>query len=89
VNALDRALRKALATAHPELAQVSLCDYKVRILDSKTGTAAKTRVLIESTDGTDSWGTVGVDFNIIDASWEALRESLEYYLLRKKQPRGA
>ncbi|RBP40504.1 2-isopropylmalate synthase [Roseimicrobium gellanilyticum] len=89
VNALDQALRKALATAHPELAKVSLCDFKVRILDSKSGTAAKTRVLIESTDGVDSWGTVGVDFNIIDASWEALRESLEFYLLRKKQPRGA
>jgi 2-isopropylmalate synthase len=83
VNALDRALRKALATAHPELAQVSLCDFKVRILDSKSGTAAKTRVLIESTDGTTNWGTVGVDYNIIDASWEALRESLEYFLARR------
>lgn len=83
VNALDMALRKALATAHPELAQVSLCDYKVRILDSKSGTAAKTRVLIESTDGAMNWGTVGVDFNIIDASWEALRESLEYFLARR------
>jgi 2-isopropylmalate synthase len=83
VNALDKALRKALATAHPELSQVSLCDYKVRILDSKTGTAAKTRVLIESTDGHTRWGTVGVDFNIIDASWEALRESLEFFLARQ------
>lgn len=83
VNALDRALRKALATAHPELERVSLCDYKVRILDSKTGTAAKTRVLIESTDGEASWGTVGVDLNIIDASWEALRESLEFFLARR------
>ncbi len=83
VNALDRALRKALGTAHPELAQVSLCDFKVRILDSKSGTAAKTRVLIESTDGKSNWGTVGVDFNIIDASWEDLRESLEYFLARR------
>ncbi|OAI57006.1 transferase [Verrucomicrobiaceae bacterium SCGC AG-212-N21] len=83
VNALDKALRKALATAHPELAQVSLVDFKVRILDSKSGTAAKTRVLIESTDGQASWGTVGVDLNIIDASWEALRESLEYFLARR------
>ena len=83
VNALDKALRKALATAHPELSQVSLCDYKVRILDSKTGTAAKTRVLIESTDGHTRWGTVGVDLNIIDASWEALRESLEFFLARQ------
>ncbi len=85
VNALDRALRKALSPAYPELAKVLLCDYKVRILDSKTGTAAKTRVLIESTDGTDSWGTVGVSFNIIDASWAALVDSLEYYLSRKQK----
>ncbi len=83
INALDKALRKALATAHPELAQVSLCDFKVRILDSKSGTAAKTRVLIESTDGVMNWGTVGVDCNVIDASWEALRESLEYYLAHR------
>jgi 2-isopropylmalate synthase len=83
INALDKALRKALATAHPELAQVSLCDFKVRILDSKSGTAAKTRVLIESTDGTRNWGTVGVDCNVIDASWEALRESLEFFLARR------
>jgi 2-isopropylmalate synthase len=83
INALDRALRKALATAYPELAQVSLCDFKVRILDSKSGTAAKTRVLIESTDGTRNWGTVGVDCNVIDASWEALRESLEFFLARR------
>lgn len=84
VNALDQALRKALATAYPEISRVSLCDFKVRILDSKSGTAAKTRVLIESTDGTSSWGTVGVDLNIIDASWEALRESLEYFLSRQQ-----
>ena len=80
VNALDRALRKALITAYPEIGMVSLCDYKVRILDSKTGTAAKTRVLIESTDGLRHWGTVGVHYNIIDASWEAMVDSLEYFL---------
>jgi 2-isopropylmalate synthase len=135
VNALDRALRKALATAHPELRQVSLCDYKVRILTDMpgvtpnvavpcklpekdkrevirllendmplpneylrlfnpakrdvemgcSGTASKTRVLVESTDGTTNWGTVGVDYNIIDASWEALRESLEYFLARRSR----
>lgn len=85
VNALDMALRKALATAYPQLRKVSLCDYKVRILDSKSGTAAKTRVLIESTDGKESWGTVGVHFNIIDASWEALVDSLEYYLSKKSR----
>ncbi len=84
VNALDKALRKALSTTYPEIAQVSLCDYKVRILDSKTGTAAKTRVLIESTDGQNEWGTVGVSLNIIDASWEALVDALEYFLSRRK-----
>ena len=82
VNALDRALRKALSTAHSNLAKVTLCDYKVRIIDSKAGTAARTRVLIESTDGTAHWGTVGVSLNIIDASWAALVDSLEYFLTR-------
>jgi 2-isopropylmalate synthase len=82
VNALDRALRKALRQAFPEIDRVTLCDYKVRILDSKAGTAAKTRVLIESTDGESEWGTVGVSFNIIDASWEALVDALEYFLTR-------
>lgn len=86
VNALDNALRKALSSAYPELAKVSLCDYKVRIIDSKTGSAAKTRVLIESTDGVRQWGTVGVNLNIIDASWEALVDSLEYFLQRKGRP---
>ena len=60
-------------------------DYKVRILDSKTGTAAKTRVMIESTDGTDIWGTVGVSDNIIEASWEALVDSVEYKLFNDEQ----
>lgn len=83
VNALDRALRVALSKAHPEIATVQLCDYKVRIIDSRTGTAAKTRVLIESTDGINHWGTVGVNSNIIDASWEALVDSLEYFLSKK------
>jgi len=83
VNALDQALRKALSLAYPELAKVTLCDYKVRILDSKTGTAAKTRVLIECTDGVRHWGTVGVDYNIIDASWEALVDGLEFFLANR------
>ncbi|HEY2573124.1 MAG TPA: citramalate synthase [Verrucomicrobiaceae bacterium] len=83
VNALDRALRKALKQVYPEIENVTLCDYKVRILDSKSGTAAKTRVLIESTDGEDEWGTVGVSLNVIDASWEALVDSLEYFLSRR------
>jgi len=60
-------------------------DYKVRILDTTTGTAAKTRVIIESTDGTDTWGTVGVDDNILEASWEALVDSVEYKLFKDEQ----
>lgn len=88
VNALDRALRKALKQAYPEIEQVTLCDYKVRILDSKMGTAAKTRALIESTDGTNEWGTVGVSLNIIDASWEALVDSLEYFLSKHRPARA-
>jgi 2-isopropylmalate synthase len=85
VNALDSALRAALTKSYPAIAQVRLVDYKVRILDSATGTAAKTRVMIESTDGTDTWGTVGVDDNIIEASWEALVDSVEYKLFKDEQ----
>lgn len=84
VNALDIALRKALSKFYPELNDVKLSDFKVRILEGKEGTAAKTRVLIESSDNTRSWGTVGVSGNIIEASWEALVDSIEYYLLTKK-----
>ncbi|OPZ17290.1 MAG: 2-isopropylmalate synthase [candidate division BRC1 bacterium ADurb.BinA364] len=85
VNALDRALRKALSGAHPELAAMRLEDFKVRILDSKSGTAAKTRVLIESTDGEEAWSTVGVSENIIEASYRALVDSLEYKILKDKR----
>jgi 2-isopropylmalate synthase len=80
VGALDKALRLALAKAYPQLGEVSLRDYKVRILESNQGSAARTRVLIESGDGERIWGTVGVSDNIIDASWEALRESVEFKL---------
>jgi 2-isopropylmalate synthase len=80
VNALDRALRAALSKFFPALEAVQLSDYKVRILDSDTGTAAKTRVLLESTDGKTEWGTVGVSENIIDASLQALTDSIEFYL---------
>jgi len=83
VNALDGALRAALAKFYPQLKRVTLTDYKVRILDSDTGTAAKTRVLIESTDGRREWGTVGVSENIIEASLQALVDSMEYALLKK------
>lgn len=83
VNALDAALRKALRTSYPSIEKMELCDYKVRIIDSKSGTAAKTRVLIESTDGKTNWDTVGVSSNIIQASWRALVDSVEYYLMRQ------
>lgn len=81
VNALDAALRKCLATVYPDLARVHLTDYKVRVLDSGTGTAAVTRVLIDSSDGERSWTTIGVGENVITASWEALVDSLTYALL--------
>ncbi len=83
VNALDSALRGALAQFFPQIKKVQLTDYKVRILDSTTGTAAKTRVLIESTDGQEEWGTVGVDDNIIEASLQALVDSMEYRLMKQ------
>ncbi|MCG3148336.1 MAG: (R)-citramalate synthase [Verrucomicrobiae bacterium] len=82
VNALDKAFRAALMEFFPVIAEVRLVDYKVRILDSGTGTAAKTRVIIESTDGKETWGTVGVHDNIIEASWEALVDSVEYKLFK-------
>ena len=85
VNALDQALRKALMDFYPQLADVRLIDYKVRVLDAREGTAAKVRVLIMSSDGTEEWGTVGVSENIIDASWMALVDSVEYKLERLLQ----
>jgi 2-isopropylmalate synthase len=78
VNALDRALRAAIGTRHPHLADVELTNYKVRILDENHGTGAVTRVLLDSTDGQREWGTIGVSENIIEASWEALVDSLAY-----------
>lgn len=80
VNALDRALRGALQQVFPSLAQVRLTDYKVRVLEGGQGTGARIRVWIESTDGHSTWGTVGVSENIIEASWEALVDSLEHHL---------
>jgi 2-isopropylmalate synthase len=85
VNALDLALRKALLPFYPEISGVSLVDYKVRILDGHDATAAKTRVLIVSTDGTRDWGTVGVSDSIIEASWIALMEGIELFLLRRQK----
>ena len=84
VNALDAALRSALVRYYPQLKQVRLTDYKVRILDSRTGTAARTRVLIESSDGAVEWGTVGVHDNIVEASLQALVDSLEYALVKDR-----
>jgi 2-isopropylmalate synthase len=83
VDALNNALRKALQNYYPELNQVALLDYKVRVLTSGQGTAAKIRVLIESGSGEKRWGTVGVSENVIEASWQALVDSLEYFLLKK------
>jgi 2-isopropylmalate synthase len=80
VGALDKALRLALEKTYPKLRDVKLRDYKVRILEGNSGAGSRTRVLIESGDGAKIWGTVGVSDNIIDASWEALRESVEYKL---------
>ena len=82
VNALDKALRKALEVFYPELKQVKLVDYKVRVLDSESTTEAKVRVLIESTDGKESWSTVGVSKDVIKASWIALVDSIEYKLIK-------
>jgi 2-isopropylmalate synthase len=84
VNALDGALRAALLKFYPDLGSVRLTDYKVRIVNSSSGTAAVTRVLIESSDGTSTWTTVGVNENIIEASLQALVDSLEYGLLRQE-----
>ena len=78
VNALDRALRAAIGARHPHLADIELTNYKVRILDEAHGTGAVTRVLLDSTDGPETWGSIGVSENIIEASWEALVDSLEY-----------
>ena len=87
VNALDMALRKALVRFYPAIEKVFLTDFRVRILDPEEATAATTRVLIESSDGTESWGTVGVSENIIEASWEALVDSVEYQLFREEERR--
>jgi 2-isopropylmalate synthase len=81
VNALDRALRAAIGDVYPHLRDIELVNYKVRILDEDKGTGAVTRVLLDASDGTDTWGTIGVSENIIEASWEALVDSLEAGML--------
>jgi 2-isopropylmalate synthase len=87
VNALDNALRKALKGFYPALSKMHLTDFKVRVLDAKSGTAAKVRVLIQTQDDKESWGTVGVSENIIEASWQALLDSVEYKLLKTEKAR--
>ena len=87
MNALDKALRKVLPKYFPGkgIESMRLLDYKVRVLTAAEGTAARVRVLIESGDGKDKWGTVGVSENVIEASWQALVDSIEYKLLRTKK----
>ncbi len=85
VNALDGALRKALAGAYPNLDEMSLTDYKVRVINTGAGTAASVRVVIESRDRDEHWGTVGVSENIIDASWQALVDSFDYKLAKDRE----
>jgi len=89
VNALDAALRKALARFYPAVGLMHLVDYRVRVINPAAATAAKVRVAIESTDGRENWSTVGVSENIIDASWQALADSVEYCLKSNGvKPRG-
>ena len=88
VNALDQALRRALTKFYPSLKQVELLDYKVRVLSSGEGTGAMVRVLIESGDGKDRWGTVGVSHNVIEASWQALVDSIDYKLYKDERHRA-
>ena len=87
VNALDAAVRKALRPFYPAIDGIALQDYKVRIIDSHQATAARTRVLIVSSDGHEAWSTVGVSGNIIEASWLALIDGLEYKLAPRRSER--
>jgi len=89
VNALDRALRDAIAGLYPRLRDIDLVNYKVRIIDEHKGTGAVTRVLIDASDSEETWGTIGVSENIIEASWEALVDSLEYAMQARRPPEPA
>jgi 2-isopropylmalate synthase len=82
VNALDNALRQAIVGKYPHLSDIELVNYKVRILDESKGTGAVTRVLLDASDGEESWGSIGVSENVVEASWEALVDSIEFGLLR-------
>ena len=81
VHALDAALRAAITETYPHLAEIKLVNYKVRILDEEKATGAVTRVLLDASDGTDTWGAIGVSENVIEASWDALVDSLEAGML--------
>ena len=87
VNALDNALRKSLEKFYPSLKEMTLTDYKVRVVNAAAGTAAKVRVLIESRDHKDEWTTMGVSTNLIEASWLALIDAVEYKLLKDRAKR--
>jgi 2-isopropylmalate synthase len=89
VHALDKALRDALAEIHPHLADIDLVNFKVRILDETKGTGAVTRVLLDASDGEAVWGSIGVSENVIEASWEALVDSLEYGMQSGRRPADA
>ena len=89
VNALDKTLRKALEKYYPVLRDVKLQDYKVRVLTAGKGTSAKVRVFVESGDRENTWGTVGVSENIIEASYQALVDSIEYKLLKEEGRQGS
>jgi 2-isopropylmalate synthase len=89
VNALDRAARKALERLYPAIGAIRLTDYKVRVLDSDKASAARVRVLVESTDGHERWTTIGVSTDIINASWQALVDAMEYKLLRDQEAKRA
>jgi len=84
VNALDKALREAIGAKYPQVSTIHLTDYKVRVLDTQKATGAVTRVLLDSTNGERDWSTIGVSENIIDASWQALFDSIVYGLLHSK-----
>jgi 2-isopropylmalate synthase len=86
VNALDQALRGAIGATYPHLRDIKLVNYKVRILDEWKATGATTRVLLDATDGTDTWGAIGVHENVIEASWDALVDSLEAGMVRSRAP---
>jgi 2-isopropylmalate synthase len=83
VNALDNAIRKALTKFYPQINEMHLVDFKVRIVEGSEGTAAKVKVLLDSRDGDETWSTIGVSENIIEASWQALVDSIQYKLSKE------